>query len=185
VTGLDRDLLTSQSSIRSDPIRSVGGRVVVLYEPGRSGSAALDLARRLVAPDGSALTVVSVAPQDTRLCCGAGSAVDYNRAVCEAAEAELREARQQLGAAGDRARFKLLVEDRDPPLSAWIAAGDFDVVLLPARIRPLRRAKHPAADQLRRSTSAAVRVVEAGSSLEQSGMRRSARAQHRHAGKVR
>jgi hypothetical protein len=70
--------------------------VVVLYEPGRSGSVALDLGRRLVAGDCSALTVVTVAPQDTRICCGAGSAMDYNRAVCEAAEAELREARELL-----------------------------------------------------------------------------------------
>jgi hypothetical protein len=127
------DLLTSQHSIRSDAVRSVGSRVVVLYEPGRSGAAALDLAGRLVAGDGSALTVVTVAPQDTRICCGAGSAMDYNRAVREAADAELREARELLGPVGDRALFKTLVQDKDPPFAAWIAAGDFDVVLLPAR----------------------------------------------------
>jgi hypothetical protein len=144
--------------------------VVVLYEPGRSGSAALDLARRLVGDDGSALTVVTVAPQDRRICCGAGSAIDYNRAVCEAADAELREARELLGPPADRASFKLLVQDKERPLAAWIAAGDFDVVLLPARRRPLRSAKHPAADQLRRSTSAEIRVVDARSSFEESGI---------------
>jgi hypothetical protein len=49
------------------------------------------------------LMVVSVAPQDTRICCGAESAADYNRAVCEAAGAELRQARELLGPVGDRA----------------------------------------------------------------------------------
>ena len=63
--------------------------------------------------------------------------------------------------------FKLLVQDKDPPLAAWIAAGGFDVVLLPARRRPLRSAKHPAADQLRKSTSAEVHVVDAGYSFEE------------------
>jgi hypothetical protein len=169
VTRLDTDLLTSQRSIRSDAVPSVSGRVVVLYEPGRSGSAALTLARRLVAGEGSALTIVTVAPQDTRICCGAGSAMDYNRAVCEAADAELREARKLLGPVGDRALLKLLVQDKDPPLAAWIAAGDFDIVLLPARRSLLRRAKHPAADQLRRSTSADVRVVDARSSVGEPG----------------
>jgi hypothetical protein len=168
VIDLDPGLLTSKRSIESDAVRSAGKRVVVLYEPGRTGSAALDLAGRLVGDDGSALTVVSVAPQDTRICCGAGSAIDYNRAVCEAADAELRQARELLDFAGNRASFKLLVQGKDPPLAAWIAAGGFGVVLLPARRRPLRSAKHPAADQIRRSTSAQVRVVDAGSSFEES-----------------
>jgi hypothetical protein len=169
VTHLD-SVFTSKRPIQSDAVRSPGKRVVVLYEPGRSGSVALDLARRLVGDDGSALTVVSVAPQDTRICCGAGSAMDYNRAVCEAADAELREARELLGPVGQRASFKLLVQSEDRRLAAWIAAGNFDTVLLPARRRPLRSAKHPAADQLRRSTSADVRVVEAGSSFEEPGV---------------
>jgi hypothetical protein len=59
------------------------------------------------------------------------------------------------------------VQDKDPPLAAWIAAGGFDVVLLSARRRPLRRAKHPAADRLGRSTGAEVRIVDAGSSSEE------------------
>jgi hypothetical protein len=163
----DPGLLKSKPSIRSNAARSVGKRVVVLYEPGRTGSAALDLAGRLVGDDGSALTVVTVAPQDRRICCGAGSAIDYNRAVCEAAGAELRRARQLLGRVGNCASFKLLVETKDPPLTAWIAAGGFDVVVLPARRRPVRSTKHPAADELRKSTSAEVRVVHAGSSFEE------------------
>jgi hypothetical protein len=156
------DLLTSQRSIQSDPQWPTGRRVVVLYERGRSGSAALDLARRLVRDHGSELTVVSLAPQDKRVCCGAGSAMDYNRAVRETAEVELGDARELLGREGSRALFKLLVQDMDPPFAAWIAAGDFGVVLLPARRRPLRNAKHPAAGQLRRLTSAEVYVVDAG-----------------------
>ena len=140
--------------------------MVVLYEPGRTGSAALDLAGRLVGDDGSGLTVVGVAPQDARICCGAGSAIDYNAAVREAADAELRRARELLGHAGNRASFKLLVPDKDPPLAAWIDAAGFDVVLLPARRRPLRSAKHPAADQLRRSTSAEVRIVQLRPSVD-------------------
>jgi hypothetical protein len=161
-TDLDPGVLTSKCSIQPDAVRLADKRVVVLYEPGRTGSAALDLAGRVVGGDGSALTVVTVAPQDTRICCGAGSAIDYNRAVCDAADAELRQARELLGDVGNRASFRLLVQDKDPPLAAWIAAGGFDVVLLPARRRPLRSAKHPAADQLRKSTSAEVRVVNAG-----------------------
>jgi hypothetical protein len=170
VGDLDPGLLSSKRSIRSDAIRSAGKRVVVLYEPGRTGSAALDLAGWLVGDDGSVLTVVGVAPQDTQICCGAGSAIDYNRAVCKAVDAELRQARELLGHAGNRASFKLLVQDKDPPLAAWIDAAGFDVVLLPARRRPLRSAKHPAADQLRRSTSAEVRIVGARSSFEEPRM---------------
>jgi hypothetical protein len=161
------DLLTSQRSIQPDTRWPTGSRVAVLYEPGRSGSAALDLARRLVGDYGSELTVVSVAPQDTRICCGAGSAMDYNRAVREAAGVELRDASELLGREGSRASFKLLVQDKDPPFAAWIAAGDFDVVLLPAHRRPLRKAKHPAAGQLRRLTSAEVYVVDAGSGYDE------------------
>src|SRR5437588_7391952 len=144
VTDLDPGLLSSKRSSRCDPVRSAGKRVVGLYEPGRIGSAALELAGRLAGDDGSGLTVVSVAPQDTRVCCGAGSAIDYNRAVCEAIDAELRQARELLGQAESRASFKLLVQGKDLPLAAWIAAGGFDVVLLPAHRRPLRSAKHPA-----------------------------------------
>ena len=135
--------------------------MVVLYEPGRAGSAALDLAGRLVDDDSPALTVVGVAPQHARICCAAGSASDYNQAVYDAVHADLRHARQQLNDAGNRASLKLLVHDKDPPLAAWINAAGFDIVLLPARRRPLRSAKHPAADQLRKSTSAEVRIVEA------------------------
>ena len=169
VTDLDFERAMGNGSLaRSEATAPLGGLVVLLYEPGRTGSAALEVARRLVWAAGMGLTVVSFAPQDTRVCCGAGSAMDYNRAVCESAEAELRQARRELGPFAERAAFKVLVEDKDPPLAAWIAAGGFDLVLLPARRRPLRRAKHPAAEPLRRSTSAEVRVIEARMGSEES-----------------
>jgi hypothetical protein len=167
MTSLEGDLLASSGAMRSGAIGPAGKRVAVLYEPGRAGSAALDLARRLVGPAGTALTVVSVAPQDTRICCGAGSAMAYNRTVCETSEAELRQARELLGPVAELVSFKVLVEGKDPPFAAWVAAGGFDVVLLPARRRPLRSAKHPAAKQLRRSTSVEVCVVDAESRLEE------------------
>jgi hypothetical protein len=171
MTNLDVNLPIGEgSSARSEAVARVGKRVAVLYEPGRTGAAALDLARRLVGPAGLGLTVLSVAPQDTRICCGAGSAMDYNRAMCETAEAELREARKELGPMAERASFKVLVQDKDPPLAAWIAAGGFDVVLLPARRRPLRRVKHPAAEPLRRATSAEVRIIDGRSGLDGSGI---------------
>jgi hypothetical protein len=159
VTDLDPAVPSSKRSIESVAARSAGRRVVVLCEPGRTGSAALDLAGRLVGGDGSGLTVVGVAPHGARICCGAGSAIDYNAAVREAADDDVRRAREFLGDAGNRASFKLLVPGTDPPLVAWIDAAGFDVVLLPARRRLLRSAKHPAADQLRKSTSADVRIV--------------------------
>ena len=160
---LEPDVLTSSGSIQADTLPSVARRVAVLYEPGRAGSAALDRARRLVEEDGSALTVVTLAPQGTRLCCGAVSAIDFNQAVCEAAGDELREARGLLGPVGNRAVYKVLVQDRDPPLATWIAAGDFDLVLLPARRRPLRRMKHPDGDRLRRASGAEVLIVRPAS----------------------
>jgi hypothetical protein len=169
MTSLEPDLLTSTGAMRSDAITPAGRRVVVLYEPGRTGSAALELARRLVALAGTPLTVVSIAPQDTRICCGAGSAIDYNRAVCETSEAELRQAWKLLGPVAEQASFEVLVQGRDPPFAAWITAGHFDVVLLPARRRPLRRAKHPEADQLRGSATIEVCVVDARSGFEDPG----------------
>jgi hypothetical protein len=55
---------------------------------------------------------------------------------------------------------ELLAEGTDPPLHEWVARAGVDLVLLPARHRPLRSAKHPAAAALRRSTAAEVRIVE-------------------------
>jgi hypothetical protein len=131
----------------------------VVHEPARAGVAVLALARRLVEQEHAALTVVSTAPQaPSGPRCG-GSAVQYNRAVCEAVADELEQARARLGDAADHATFKMLVEGVDPPLERWSEAGGFDVILLPARRRPLRSLKHPVAARLKRQTDAEVRIV--------------------------
>lgn len=144
-----------------DAVVDAGQRVAALYEPGRSGSATLELARELVQHDPAQLTVLSVAAQATAgKCCGATSASDYNQAVCDAVAAELRQAHEQLGSTGERATFKLLLEGTDSPLHEWIAAGNFDVVLLPARRRLLRAGTHPAAARIQQATRAKVRIVD-------------------------
>jgi hypothetical protein len=145
----------------SDEANIVGHtRVVVLYEHGRSGAAALDAARRLLVNDGPALRVAAVAPQDRAMWCGAASAVDFNSAVQAAVSDELDEARELIRPWAVLAVFKLLVEGQDPPLPTWISDRGFDVVLLPARGATVRRPRHPAAAELRGKTAADVRVID-------------------------
>ncbi len=135
--------------------------VLVLFEPGSAGAAALDLARELAERDHATVTVlavVPVAPSGSR--CG-NSATEYNNIVRDAVARELDQAREQLAGFGDSAAFKLLAEGTDPPLPDWVRGAGVDVVLLPARRRPLRSLKHPAAAALRRSTDAEVRIVDA------------------------
>jgi hypothetical protein len=63
---------------------------------------------------------------------------DEREAVARAFEWLANRADPVLEPAGD----DVLPVRRDrPAVAAWIAAGDFDVVLLPARRRPLRSAK--------------------------------------------
>src|ERR1700694_1252371 len=72
-------------------------RVLVVFEPGRSGAAALREAAEL-AEAGSELSVVTLAPQARPLrCCGGDGAGPYNHAVREEAQTELHEARGLLG----------------------------------------------------------------------------------------
>ena len=133
--------------------------VAVLFEPGRAGAAAIALARELAERDGTIVTVlgvVPVAPSGSR--CG-NSATLYNVVVRDAVAQELDQAREQLAGSGDRATFELLTEGTDPPLDEWVAKAGVDLVLLPARRRPLRSAKHPAAAALRRSAAAEVQIV--------------------------
>jgi hypothetical protein len=138
-------------------------RLLVLYEPGRRGAAALDMAPELVEREAAALTVLTIAPQMRAAgrsgCCGADARA-YNQAVADATAEELREARGRLGSIADHASFEMLIEGSDSPLAEWIAARHFDVVLLPARRRWFGRAKHPEAARLQASTSAEVRVVD-------------------------
>jgi hypothetical protein len=133
-------------------------RILVVFEPGRAGKAALVRARSLAEQGHSTVTVVSVVPQApiaTRCGC---APVDYNAAVRDAAADELKRAREQLPTIAERASFKLLIDGTDPALEAWTAAAGFDLVLLPARRRPLRAPGHPAAAALRRA-GAEVEVV--------------------------
>jgi len=135
-------------------------RVLVLYEPGRAGDAAVDVARALAEEHLANLTIASVVPQAVSGARCGGSAVDYNRAVRESVAKELDQARRRLGMLAGRAAFKLLIEGADPPLASWSAGLRFDLILLPARRRLLRARRHPAAAALRR-THAEVRIVGA------------------------
>jgi hypothetical protein len=135
--------------------------VLVLFEPGRAGVAAIELARELAEREYAAVTVLSVvpeAPSGSR--CG-NSAREYNSIVRDAVARELDQAREQLAPVGDSATFGLLTEETDPPLHEWVAAAGIDLVLLPSRRRPLRLAKHPAAAALTRRTGAEVRIIDA------------------------
>jgi nucleotide-binding universal stress UspA family protein len=135
-------------------------RVLVVYEPARAAAAAIEFARRLIEDEHAAVTVVSVVPQaPSGPRCG-GSAIEYNRALRASARDELEQARAALGEHAPHASFELLVESVDPPLADWCAAAGFDLILLPARRRPLSSLKHPDARRLRHQTTAEVRVIE-------------------------
>jgi universal stress protein family protein len=137
-------------------------RVMVLYEPGRTGDAAVACARELAQGSGASLTLVGVVPmaEGGAPRCG-GSAIAYNEAVMEQVAEELHEAKRHLGEFADDARIELLIEGADPPLVDWSAAHGFDTILLPARRRLLRSVKHPDATRLLRGTGAEVRVIDA------------------------
>jgi hypothetical protein len=135
-----------------------GTRILVLFESGRAGMAAIDLAHQL-AGDRSNVTVVSVVPQAaTGSRCG-GSALEYNEMLRDTAGRELEQAREQIGEMNRPTAYELLVEGIDAPLEEWSAAAGFDLILLPARRRPLRGPAHPAAQALRR-TGAEIRIVD-------------------------
>lgn len=130
--------------------------VLVVYEPCPSGRRALAAGLELTDADGK-LTVVTLAPQADAGCCSRGGTAEYNCAVREEAELELREARALAGASVHRSAFRSLIEHRDQPFVRWAKQSGFDVVLL-ARHR-LTRGGHSWARKLRRATSAEVRVV--------------------------
>ena len=144
----------------SPPGRGFGRRrVLVVFESGPAGVAALDCARELAEYEQATLTVVSVAPQEPLgMRCG-GSPSDYNCAVRDAVAHDLEQARARLGEIGAHAACELLVEGRDLPLEDWCAMGTFDTILLPAHRRPLRAPSHPAAVALKR-TGAEVRIID-------------------------
>ena len=127
-----------------------GPRVLVLYERGASGSRTLDQARALIQGQDRQLTVVTVAPRDTRVRGTGVSARDYNDAVRDSAQRELAEARRLLGPQAERIVFEVVVEGGNASLAGWAADGAFDIILLPARRRLFTRGGHPLAAALTR-----------------------------------
>jgi nucleotide-binding universal stress UspA family protein len=131
----------------------------VLYEHSRGGAAAIDLARDLAELEHATLTVVGVAPQaPSGARCG-NSAIEYNEVVAESVARDLDEARERLGAAGQRAAFVLLLEGADQTLEQFARSGGYDLVLLPGRRRLLRAASHPDASRLQHIAGADIRIV--------------------------
>ena len=139
-------------------------RVLVLCEHSRSGAAAIDLARDLAETGNAALAVVAVAPRaPSGSRCG-NSATEYNQAVAESVRRDLDQAREHLGAAAERATVVLLVEEADQTLEQFTRSGGFDLVLLPARHRWLRRtAYHPEASRLKLIAGVEIRIVDSPS----------------------
>jgi nucleotide-binding universal stress UspA family protein len=136
-------------------------KVLVLYEHGRAGAAAIDLARDLAEDEGAALTIVAIAPQaPSGPRCG-NSALEYNEAVAESVAHDLERARERLGPApATSAAFVLLVEGADQTLGQFVRSGGFDLVLLPGHRRPFRAPSHPEAARLRLTAGAEIRIVE-------------------------
>ena len=133
------------------------GRVLVVFESGHRGEAALRAGAEL-AEAGRELSVVTLAPQAKPLrCCGGGGAGPYNCAVRAQADEELSEARDLLGAGPKPAMLTVLLGHPDPPLVAWIGEHAFDIVVLPSRRLTLRGGR--LARCLRRATEADVRLV--------------------------
>lgn len=133
-------------------------RVLVVFEPGRTGEAALREAAEL-AQAGSELSIVTLAPQASPLrCCGGGGAGPYNCAVREEAHLELNEARALLGSVSRRAKFSVIVGHPNPPLAAWVVAQAFDLVLIPSRRLTFGGGR--LARGLRRATTAEVRLIK-------------------------
>lgn len=135
-------------------------RVLVLFEPGRGGGVALEEARELALARPTALTVVCVAPQAMSGARCGNSALDFNRAVADDAAKDLDEACGRLAAAGVGAEYQLLIDGAGPSLEQFAAAGEFELVLLPARRRPLLGPTHPAAPRLARVGGIGIRVVD-------------------------
>jgi len=136
-----------------------GKRVLAVCEPGRGGAAVIELARELVERQGATLTVVSVAPQGVSGARCGNSALDYNLALRDSVAEDLNHARARLGEFGARASYELLIERASPSLEEFAADGRFDLVLLPARRRPLREPGHPAAERLQLTTGAEIQVI--------------------------
>jgi nucleotide-binding universal stress UspA family protein len=152
-----RHRITRAGTVGSDAMD--GKRVLVVFEPVRSGAAALELARELAERHGATITVVSVAPQGKSGARCGNSALDYNLAIQDSVARDLDHARAWLEEVGVRASYELLLDGVSPSLDELAAAGRFDLVLLPARRRPMRAPGHPAAGRLRRAAGAEIQVI--------------------------
>lgn len=132
------------------------GRIAVVFQSGKSGSAALREAAKL-ARSGCELHVVTLAPQAERAkCCRSQCEGPYNIAVKEEAVLELDEARSILGSVAEEATFEVLEGSPEPPFAHWVAENGFGLVVLP-RAR-LTLGGSPFARSLRK-TQADVRLV--------------------------
>jgi hypothetical protein len=131
-------------------------KVLVIFEAGRGGEAAIDAAAVLADADAD-LWVVTLAPQARPYkCCGGGGA-PYNCAMRGEAEDHLRHARNLLGSAAASATFTTLTGTPQPPLGTWATEHAFDLILLPKH--RLTRGGGRLARELRRATAAEVRPV--------------------------
>lgn len=132
-------------------------RVLAVFQSGRAGRAVLREASEQVA-GGAQLSVVTLAPQARPYkCCGGGGAGPYNCGVREEAVEDLRRAKDMLGPVAAGATFTTLRGTPQPPLAAWAAEHNFDVIILPGQ--RLSRTGGRLARALRRATAAEIRLV--------------------------
>lgn len=144
-------------------------RVLLVWEPGRAGATALNLASRIGDAENAAVSVIGVVPHATSGSRCGNSALDYNAMIIDVVAADVAQACEQLRAAGVDASSEVLIDTAGDELATFAAAGDFDLVLLPARRRLLRAADHPVAKRLRHVVSGDVRVVASASPAERLG----------------
>ncbi len=131
----------------------------MVFEPGSAGDSTIDVARGLAEDEGAEVTVVGVVPEEIGAYrCGV-SPHDYRAAVADSVAHDLDQAAARLGEAAERATWSVLIDRADAPLERLCQAGDFDLILLPARRRLLRAAGHPAAARLSRAGRGEVRVI--------------------------
>jgi hypothetical protein len=134
-------------------------RILVVYAAGDGGERALARGAEAVGESGAELTVVALAPQDTRPAhCVVGTPA-YNEAVRDEAAGELERAQGLLGALEPPARFKLLIGGRDPDLAAWARVQAFELILLPGGGGLLGSGARRLARGLRRGTRSEVRTT--------------------------
>jgi hypothetical protein len=157
VTDLDAPAVSDARA--GPPVGTAGARsrVLVIYEEGPAGAAALREAAKRAA-EGAELAVATLAPRAKTLrCCKGGGAGPYNCAVRDAAAEELVQARTLLGPLATRASFTTLVGTPEQPLPEREAWSAFDTIIVPGR--RLARGGGQLARMARRASDADIRVV--------------------------